>query len=492
MPLPFRCLAAAFALAATLSIASAADEGAAHIFRAGAARLDITPELGSLIVGGFAPFPSRHVHDPLFARALVLDDGANRIAFVVCDNVAIARDAIDAAKRLIEQRSHLAGSRVMVSSTHTHSGPPARPDSALPSDKIPPPPSATPRPLSTYEQFVARRIADAVQCAIDNLEPAKIAWGAVSQPQHVFNRRWFVGDEALRRNPFGGVDRVRMNPPPGSPALEAPAGKTDPEVSFVAVQTKSGRPISVLATYSLHYVGGTMAADISADYYGMFNQRLCELVGAERQDPPFVGLMANGTSGNVNNIDFRTPRAPRAPYERMREVAHAIADAVFAAYQKLEYRDWVPLDVRYRELTLGTRRPPPELVARSRALLTQPPAENPWHSNERIYANRVLQLAQDPAQVDAPLQVFGIGGLAIYTVPAETFAEAGLELKARSPLKPAFAISIANASFGYMPTPEQHQLGGYESWFGTNRLEVDASTKIVEALLGMAEEMKIK
>lgn len=483
-----RLLPVALALLVLAGTPRAAETPAARTLKAGAAQLDITPELGALIVGGFSPIPAKHIHDPLFARALVLDDGTNRIAFVVCDNLGIARDAIDAAKQLIEQQSKLPGARVMVSSTHTHSGPPARPDNALPSDQVPVAPAAPP-PLSRYQQFVARRIADAVQCAINNLEPAKIAWGSVPQPQHVFNRRWFVSDEAVRRNPFGGVDRVRMNPPPASPALEQPAGPTDPEFSFVSVQTKSGRPLSLFSAYSLHYVGGVPAADISADYFGVFNHRMRELLGAERPEPAFVSLLANGTSGNINNIDFRARRPPQRPYERMRAVAHELADAVFAAYQQLEYRDWVPLDARYQELSLATRRPPPELVARSRELLAQPAPAKPWHGHERIYANRVLQLADGPARIEVPLQVFRIGELSIYTVPAETFVETGLELKARSPSQPAFTVSLANGSFGYLPTPEHHALGGYETWLGTNRLEVEASTKIVSALLQMAREL---
>ena len=458
-------------------------------FRAGAALLDITPELGSLIVGGFAPFPARHIHDPLYARALALDDGAHRIVLVVCDNVGIARECIDAAKEIIERQSKLPKSQVMVSATHTHSGPSARPDSSIPSDKIPTATPAAP-PLTPYQQFLARRIADAVHCAINNLEPAKIAWGSVQQPQHVFNRRWFVKDEALRRNPFGGVDQVRMNPPRGSAALDKPAGPTDPEIPFIAVQAKDGRPLSLLAAYSLHYVGGVAGADISADYYGYFNQRIRELLGAERQEPAFVSLMANGTSGNINNIDFRAKAPARKPYEHMQAVAHEIAAAVFAAYRKLQYRDWVPVDARYRELNLGQRRPSPELVARSRELLSAPPKTPPWQSQERVYANRVLQLATAPERVDIPVQAFRIGDLGLMTLPVETFVETGLDLKARSALKPAIPIELANGAFGYMPTPEQHKLGGYESWLGTNRLEVDASVKISNALLAMIAEMQ--
>ena len=69
------------------------------------------------------------------------------------------------------------------------------------------------------------------------------------------------------------------------------------------------------------------------------------------------------------------------------------------------------------------------------------------------------------------------------------FAQTGLDLKSKSPFKPTFTIELANGSYGYLPTPEQHQLGGYETWLGTNRLEVEASDKMLAALLEMAAEM---
>ncbi|NLY02563.1 MAG: hypothetical protein GXY83_41320, partial [Rhodopirellula sp.] len=59
-----------------------------------------------------------------------------------------------------------------------------------------------------------------------------------------------------------------------------------------------------------------------------------------------------------------------------------------------------------------------------------------------------------------------------------------------SPLKPSFTIELANGGYGYLPTPEQHKLGGYETWLGTNKVEVQASTKIVNALLEMFAELQ--
>ena len=71
----------------------------------------------------------------------------------------------------------------------------------------------------------------------------------------------------------------------------------------------------------------------------------------------------------------------------------------------------------------------------------------------------------------------------VATLPAEVFCEIGLELKARSPFKPTFVVSLAHGYTGYLPTVEQHALGGYETWLGTSRLEVEAAPKLVDALL---------
>ena len=88
------------------------------------------------------------------------------------------------------------------------------------------------------------------------------------------------------------------------------------------------------------------------------------------------------------------------------------------------------------------------------------------------------------------MQAFRIGDLGIGSAPVEIFAEMGLELKARTPFAKTFTISLANGWFGYMPTPAQHEVGGYETWCGINRLEKEAAPKIVTALLGMFGSMR--
>mgnify|MGYP003389135001 CR=1 FL=1 len=90
------------------------------------------------------------------------------------------------------------------------------------------------------------------------------------------------------------------------------------------------------------------------------------------------------------------------------------------------------------------------------------------------------------------LQVLRIGEICIGTTPCETFAETGLEFRKRSPFPQSFMVELANGYYGYMPTSRHFELGGYETWAGTNYIEPQASVKVMDALLEMAGEVAPK
>jgi len=90
-----------------------------------------------------------------------------------------------------------------------------------------------------------------------------------------------------------------------------------------------------------------------------------------------------------------------------------------------------------------------------------------------------------PDTIQAFIQAFRIGDLGITSIPFEVFTETGLEIKAKSPFKDTFTIELANGSHGYLPTPRQIDLGGYETWLGTNRVEREASDKITALALDL-------
>lgn len=459
------------------------------VFRAGASTANISPPLGEGIAGGWMPLPlATHIHDELHARSLVLDDGKVLLVIMVVDNVELPREVFDAAKGLIAKETSIPKERIMMSSTHTHS-------STWAGHEInPPEPSLSirsnsgieyPKPLDDYQRFVVRRMADGVRVALNNLEPARIGWGSGSVPQHVFNRRWKL--KSAVNNPFGVSEKVQMNPGIANPNLLEPAGPTDPEVSFISVQSLKGKPIAVLANYSLHYVGGVPKGHISADYFAVFADRLQELLKADRQDIPFVGIMSNGTEGDINNIDFRGPVEPYPPYAKMKIVANDVAQEVFRVYQTIEYKNWLPLGAAQTELTLDVRRPDSQALGWAEKAIQK---EKPDHSMEKVFAERTIQMKEWPEKIDVILQTFRVGDLGIAGIPFEVFAETGLEIKARSPFAKSFTIGLANGGYGYLPTPEQHQMGGYETWMSVNKVEKEASRKIVTEILELFRRVK--
>ena len=457
--------------------------GTQKVFKAGAATSNITPALGNSIIGGWNTPLANHIHDELQARCLILDDGETKLAFVIVDNCVISREVYDEAKRIINQETGIPHENILMSAVHTHSA-----TSALGGS-----PSLIEwkgnHPFNEYQKFLIRRLADVVRIALNNLEPARIGWGAGTVPEHVFVRRWKMKPGTPMPNPHGGKDQAVMNPGVGNPNLLEPAGKPDPEVSFISVQSTNGKPLALLANYSLHYVGGVPAGHISADYFAIFADRIQELLKADRQEHPFVGIMTNGTSGDVNNINFRGPAEKNPPYAKMTKVAEDVAREVFRVYNKIEYHDWVALKTSAEDLTLKVRKPDKKMIDYAKNILAKPEGAEQYHRLEKIYAEWMFEMLEWPDEIDVVIQTFRIGDLGIAAVPFEVFAETGLEIKAKSQLEKIFTIELANGWYGYLPTPEQHELGGYETWLGSNRVEIVASKKIVAKIMSMFEEL---
>jgi neutral ceramidase len=434
--------------------------------RAGAAAVDVTPALGVSLSGPISKRgPAKRIVTPLHARALVLDNGRERIAFVVCDCTIIYRDIVEKAKRLVQERTGLAPERLALASTHSH----AAPRVGLGTSKV---------DLEYYDLF-CRGIADAVATAIENLAPARIGWGVSSMPEFVNCRRDLLEPGVFAPDPFGQRnDRAVMR---GGNKILHPAGPADPQLGVLSVQDADGRPMAVLASFPVHYVTGDKWGDVTADYWGHFADRMAALVKTDKSAPPFVGIMTRSPGGDT---------APyRGGYEGMKKLGHALAEETFQVCQKIDYRDHLPLGVCHSTIEVEVRRPDAQRLEWANAVLA-----GRWkgktHGRTKVYAQQALELAQFPATVGVFLQAFRIGELGITAVPCELFASTGLAIRKESPLRPYFNIDMANGFWCYLPPTEQHKLGGYTTWPATSScFEVDAEPKIRRELLRLLGEV---
>ncbi|MBM3794314.1 MAG: hypothetical protein FJW31_09640 [Acidobacteria bacterium] len=444
--------------------------------RAGAAAVDVTPvEWPVRVVGNFGLTMAESAHDPLHARAIVLEEGATRIAIALIDSCYVKREELDEIKAVAAKRTGIPAARMLISATHTHSAPPSRAAEGNAAE-------------ARYVRRLIEKAAEAIVQANTRLAPARIGWGSTPVPEELFNRRWFRKPGTVPPSPFGETtDIVQMNPPAASPDLLHPAGGTDPGFSVVSIQSANGRPLALLANYSLHYVGGVPGKEVSADYFGEFSR----MVAADLApgDAGFVAMLTNGTSGDVNNIDFIHPRPRAEPFERIRAVAGKLAGHAARLARAAEYRDAAPMKMAEAELQLAYRRPTAEQARFAKTALAEPD-EKKLPRNAKAYAERAERLAAGPAHAMLKLQAVNIGGLGIAAIPCETFTEIGITLRELSPLRPTFTIELANGHYGYLPTPRHFDLGGYETWLGTNVLERDASAKITRTLLELFAKVR--
>ncbi len=406
------------------------------------------------------------------ARALVLDDGATRLAVVVVDSLMIPGEILDHAKQLAQEATGIPTERMLISATHTHSAPAAM--GCLGSAADP-----------EYQIFLPVQLAKAIALAAKNLTAARIGWTVIQDHEHNHCRRWIFRPDRMNVDPFGERNvRAHMHPGHQSPNHIGPSGPDDPDLSILSVQTADGRPLAVLANYAMHYYGSTA---LSADFCGRFGSVFGELIGAADAQPPFVGIMSQGTSGDSMWPDYSQPAGRRDLDAYTAEVAQVAK----SAYEQIVYHDRVSLAMAEKTLRLRRRVPDDDRLAWARSTVASFEGRTPDGMPE-TYAREQLYLHDEP-EVDIKLQAIRVGDLGITAIPNEVYGITGLKLKSASPLATTFNIELANGAQGYIPPPEQHALGGYTTWAArTAGLEVEAEPKIVATLLDLLEQVADK
>ncbi len=441
------------------------------VFRAGAAAVDISPKtLPVEVSGGFLARQSDRVLDPLHARCLVLNDGATSLVIVVVDSLFISRELLDEVKAEAARATGIAADHMLISAVHTHSAPSVVGCLGTGVEK-------------SYVPVLRQGIVESIVAAVKNLAPAKVGWTVVADREHTNCRRWIRRSDRIGMDPFGqSTIRAMMHPGYLNPDYIGPAGPKDPGLSILSVQSPDGRPIAVLANYSMHYFG---AAPVSADYFGRFCQRFTRLIDADKSQPAFVAMMSQGTAGDLHWMDYGQPRKSI----NIDAYAQQVAEVAAKAYRTIRYRDTPTLAMAERKLTLGRRVPDKVRLAWAQKILGEMKGRTKPANQREVYALEQIYLDQEPRR-ELKLQALRVGDLGITAIPDEVFGITGLKIKAQSPLRPTFNIELANGEEGYIPPPEQHRLGGYTTWPArTASLEVQAEPKIVETVLQLLEQV---
>ena len=291
------------------------------MFRAGASAVDIAPTSFPVLVnGGFLQSHATKIKDPIRAKCLVLDDGTTRLAIVVVDTCMMPRELIDRAKSLAHEKTGLRIDRMLISATHTHSAPAAMGALGCPADE-------------NYVKILPGLIAESIERAVRNLEPARIGWSSIDDHVHTHCRRWIRRPDKMLDDPFGErTVRANMHPGYQNPDVIGPSGPVDPELTRplrpVAQRTPDRRAGQLLDALLR---GGTDLGRLLRPV----RRCACEAIDAQTVEPPFVGIMSQGTSGDQMWMDYG--EAKKDP--GLDAYATDLAGVAHQAYQSITYQD---------------------------------------------------------------------------------------------------------------------------------------------------------
>jgi hypothetical protein len=423
---------------------------------AGAARADITPPLGTSMGGYWYERRAEGVHDRLYAKAVVLDDGLTRLAIVACDLVGCQKETLSKALEIIKTRSGIAHDSVMISCTHIHTGPNTVSRLGLQADK-------------TYMEWLPTRIADSVQLAVNALRPACPGVGVGRQGGVSFNRRYRLQD--------GTVGTYKPEEPV---EVVEPMGPIDPDVGVLYLEEPDGSPIAMLVNFALHpdTVGGCA---LSADYPAFLSDTLHKLLSED-----MVVLFANGACGDINHLDPKR-RGKFRGWHITRRTGQLLGAEAFKATRRLSYPSTCSLVGKKEKVHLSTRKPTGEQIEAAEEVIRR--SEGQW-TREVSRAASLLNLLEMDETVEIEVQALAIGDLALVGLPGEMFVELGLAIKKGSPYEYTFVVELANDYVGYVPTAKAFTEGGYELLPGwASRLAPEAGEVLVNTTLRLLKRL---
>lgn len=457
----FACIFSAFIFSVSAALAD---------FQAGAAIVDITPvKLPVFVNGGMTSRFLDKIRTRVNARAIVLSDGKTQVAIVVADSCMMSREVLDDVKKMATTKSGIPSHRLLISATHTHTAPASM--GCLGTEADP-----------SYVPYLKEKLVEVIRSAQLALEPARIGFGKADAAEFTALRQWIRRPDRLAEDPFGNMT-VRANMHAGKNWDEAvgESGPEDPDLSLISIQTRAGSPLAVLANFSMHYFGDK---DISADYFGLFSDGL-----KQRIDPngKMVGLMSHGCSGDIYRVDYTVPEKDR-PNPTIEAYTNGLLEIALKTYSGIEYRADTDIAMTEQRMTLNYRVPDKQrlewaqrIVAGMGDRLAKTPTE--------VYAREQI-LLHERQNTEIVVQALRLGDIGIATTPNETYAITGLKIKAASPLPNNLVIELANGGDGYIPPPEMHAWGGYNTWAARSAgLEVMAEPKITQAAISLLEKV---
>ncbi len=416
-------------------------------FRAGFARLDITPPDGVFVPGYFTERYGSGADTPLVAECLALaGGGATGLVFSV-DNLHLPKSTIDAAMGLMRKRLGVDLGRIFIASTHIHTGPATGLEyygNHMSSEE-------GKRLTELYGRILEAKLADTAAAAVADFAPSKLAVARTTCTGLSFIRRFRMKDGTVRTNPSRAED------------IDQVLGQADESLQLVRFR-RQGAPDIALVNFACHpdTVGGSR---YHADWPGVLRTTF-ERALADGTHCFFL----NGAQGDTNHYWQRNKPEWRRKIPRHQIHVHMglkLAGAALGLWETCEDIGEGKVRGAVSMARVPSNRPTAEEMRYLDLYDSGRVKEIPLKGMELTTLvsknGRARKLRNGPDYFDMPVSTVTVGGaLAFVGYPGEPFAQLGTAVKEASPFKVTLVGCLVNGSFGYLPSTASYQEGGYE------------------------------
>ena len=403
------------------------------MLKAGFARVDVTPPLGTYVSGYFNDRYAKGILDPIQLNALALSDGETTNLIVISDFIGVNRAFCETIRAKIAERTQIDPAHVMLSALHQHTS------VVIGARKE----KETLDPI--YVETVYRKYCDVAQMALDDMSDATLGFGIEETAEPIaFIRRYLMTDGTVIGHPYNRESEIVRR-----------IGDGDNRVRLLRF-ARDGKKDIAFVNFCTHpdVIGGEY---FSADWPGFVRRYV------EKDIENVSCLLLNGVQGDSNHCDYIGGR--RHGYEHSARMGRIIADVVCKLWDRTEEKTDTKLGCRIDEVILPTRTDGMERYEECRELLAATNENRiPRPSGAQLgEAYRIVRMREQPIFQRLPVTVMAIGRICIVGFGGEPFTQYARSLEAACPELTLLSSCCCNGYEGYLPSKEIFAEGGYEA-----------------------------
>ncbi|MCD4699184.1 MAG: hypothetical protein K8R91_01245 [Phycisphaerae bacterium] len=386
------------------------------MFQASAATVDLAPPVGGRLIGFFARVkPSTGAHDPIMARAVMLDNGNSKAVIISCDLLGFEVPVAGEIRNRIGKACGIDASNVLLACTHTHSGP-----DSLASEVA-------------WMADVKAKIVDMVSGLVPALKPARLSHGLTTVTGIGYNR-------------------------------ESDQHPIDESLGVIGIGGADGQTIATIINYATHAVLlGPENLEYSSDFPGEVCRHVARLRGG-------VGIYLQGACGDVDPVVYRDRGWGKGTFDDADETGRKLAEAAVAALADVPVESEVKIHADAKVVDVPLDAPPTQEELDEVAAEAKAQADSDDEVNRRVgkavlnWVGRIGQAIETgtvPVILPVEISALAINDLRLVGVPFEVFTDIGLDIKNGTKPLETFFVGYANGYCGYYPTRWGKDRGKY-------------------------------